>query len=71
MPGGEKVRAMTLILARTSNHPFNVLHVYLPLSSSPSMTITYFCHGGGGGGGGSSSVDLPRLNVIMTLIFKK
>ena len=68
MPGGEKVRAMTLILARTSNHPFNVLNVYLPLSSNPSMTITYFCHGGGGG---FSSFDLPRLNVIMTLIFKK
>ena len=46
---------MTLILARTSNHPFNVLRVYLPLPSSQGMTITYFCHdakGGGGGGGG-------------------
>ena len=22
----------------------NVLHVYLPLSSTPGMTISYFCH---------------------------
>ena len=64
---------MTLILAFNFEPSFfNVLLVYLPLSSSsPSMTISYFCHdakrrGGGGGGGGG-----PRLNVIMTLIFKK
>ena len=46
----------------------NVLHVYHCLHI-PGMTVSYFCHdakleGGGGGGGG------PRLNVIMTLIFK-
>ena len=43
----------------------NVLHVYLPLSSSPGMTISCLCHDakrGGRGGGG------PRFNVIMTLI---
>ena len=44
--------------------------VYLPLSSSPGMTISYFAmtlrgRGGGKGGGG------PRLNVIVMLIFKK
>ena len=44
----------------------NVLHVYLPLSSSPGMTISYFCHDAKRRGGGG-----PRLNVIMMLIFKK
>ena len=45
---------------------FNVLHVYLPLSSSPGMTISYFCHDAKRRGGGG-----PRLNVIMMLITKK
>ena len=39
----------------------NVLHVYLPLSSSPGMTISYFCHDAKRRRGGD-----PRLNVIMT-----
>ena len=43
----------------------NVLHVYLPLSSSPGMTISYFCHDAKRGGRG------PSLNVIMTLIVWK
>ena len=43
----------------------NVLRVYLPLSSSPGMTISYFCHDAKRGGRG------PRLNVLMTLIFLK
>ena len=38
-----------------------LIHVYLRLSSSPGMTIRYFCHEVKRGGGG------PRLNVIMTL----
>ena len=41
-----------------------ILQVYLPLSSSPGMTISYLCHDSKRMGGGS-----PRLNVIMTLIF--
>ena len=39
-----------------------LIHVYLPLSSSAGMTISYFCHEVKRGGGGG-----PRLNVIMTL----
>ena len=42
----------------------NVLHVYLPLSSSPGMTISYFCHDAKRGWGRG-----PRYNVIMMLIF--
>ena len=41
----------------------NDLHVYLPLSSGPGMTISSLsCHDAKGGGG-------PGLNVIMMLIF--
>ena len=64
----------------------NVLHVYLPLSSSPGMTISYFCHDAKRRrGGGPRLILVPRLlftersgnktiqgfNIIKTLIFKK
>ena len=39
----------------------NVLRVYLPLSSSPGTTISYFCHDASAKRGGG--------DVIMTLIF--
>ena len=56
-----------LELVSTCSYTMSVqtTHVYLPLSSSPGMTISYFCHDAKGGGGGGG----PRLNVIMTLIF--
>ena len=59
---------LELVSTRSYAMSVQMTHVYLPLSSSPGMTISYFCHDakrGWGGGGGQ------RLNVKMTQIFKK
>ena len=56
---------LELVSTRSYTMSVQTTHVYLPLSSSPGMTISYFCRDAKRGGGG------PRLNVIMTLIFKK
>ena len=42
---------------------YNVLHIYLPLSSSPGMTITYFCHDAKRGGRGVVEERVQDLTV--------
>ena len=72
---GEGIRAMTLIFTINFEPSFSIIGLELVSTRNyiwcwykrPGMTIRYFCHDATREGGGTG----PRLNVIMTLIFKK